>query len=422
MSTYKRGGVWWYRFKFQGQVIRESSKSSSRTIARDSERSRRRELELGINRIGQREPMPLFRLAAQRWLAEKDGRAPKTISAYTERTAPLLEAFRDRLVCDISRSDILDYRSRRLVDGFSPRTCNMELGCLRGILDGHGLWAGVSRKLTRLKENRNVGRAVSYAHEDVIRSLCGQSIAPSLLPLFVMAIDTGVRAAELKSLQHKDLVLTVSDEGIVTAGEVIVPKSKTEAGRGRSIPLTARTCAVLTNWLARFPDAKADSYLFPRHSVRMLKGGKLAVICEVQLSRPVQSWQRAWRKVLKDAKAVLKDEKLHYRWHDLRHTFVTRLAENPKVSEETIRSLATSAARCYSATLTFGYRRSAKRLRRSNATASKIPRKGAQKWAQFLREEKRRNRKSLKRFGSLAGIRTPITCSRGRCPTVERRG
>ena len=65
----------------------------------------------------------------------------------------------------------------------------------------------------------------------------------------------------------------------------------------------------------------------------MLKGGTLAIVCSVELSEPVRYWQRAWRKVLKDAK-------VHYRWHDLRHTFVTRLAENPNVSEETIRALA----------------------------------------------------------------------------------
>ena len=334
MSTYKRGGVWWYRFKFQGQLIRESSKSRSLAIARDAERARRRELELGINRLGpRRDPMPLFRIAAQRWLAEKAGRAPKTVSSCTERTAPIVEAFGDRLVCDVTRGDILGYRSKRLAEGFSPRTLNMEIGCLRGILDGYGLWHAVSRKLTRLKENRDAGRAVSYEDEDVLRALAGQSLAPSLLPLFVMAIDTGLRAAELKSIQQKDLVLTVSADGSITAGEVVVPKSKTEAGRGRSVPFTSRLCAVLTTWLARFPGADPTSYLFPRHSVRMLRGGTLAVICNVELSEPVRSWQRAWRKVLKDAK-------LHYRWHDLRHTFVTRLAENPNVSEETIRALA----------------------------------------------------------------------------------
>ena len=339
MSTFKRGDVWWYKFKFQGQLIRESSKSSSKQIAREAERARHRELELGVNRIGPRDPMPLVRVAAQRWQAEKAGRAAKTISGYKERTAPVVESFGDRLVCDVSRSDILAYRSKRLEDGYSPRTVNYEISCLRGILDGYGLWpprseqSGVSRKITRLKENHDAGRAVSYDDEDTLRALAGQSLAPSLLPLFVMAIDTGLRAAELKSLQHKDLVLSVSEEGCIIAGEVVVPKSKTEAGRGRSVPFTSRLCAVLSTWLARFPEAKPTSYVFPRHSVRMLKGGTLAVICDVELSEPVRSWQRAWRKILKDAK-------LHYRWHDLRHTFVTRLAENPNVSEETIRALA----------------------------------------------------------------------------------
>ena len=65
----------------------------------------------------------------------------------------------------------------------------------------------------------------------------------------------------------------------------------------------------------------------------MLKGGKETKIVNVDLSKPVQSWQRAWRTALKEAG-------LHYRWHDLRHTFVSRLAENPMVSEQTITALA----------------------------------------------------------------------------------
>lgn len=51
MSLYKRGDVWWYKFRFAGQMIRESSKSESKTVAKDGERVRRRELEESWNQI-----------------------------------------------------------------------------------------------------------------------------------------------------------------------------------------------------------------------------------------------------------------------------------------------------------------------------------------------------------------------------------
>jgi integrase len=44
-------------------------------------------------------------------------------------------------------------------------------------------------------------------------------------------------------------------------------------------------------------------------------------------------WKTSWRRVLKDAG-------VKYRWHDLRHTFISRLAENPEISEQTIREMA----------------------------------------------------------------------------------
>ena len=38
--------------------------------------------------------------------------------------------------------------------------------------------------------------------------------------------------------------------------------------------------------------------------------------------------------------AVCRAAGVRYRWHDLRHTFISRLAENPVVSEQTIMALA----------------------------------------------------------------------------------
>jgi integrase len=53
----------------------------------------------------------------------------------------------------------------------------------------------------------------------------------------------------------------------------------------------------------------------------------------VDLDRPTGEWKKAWTGMCKRAG-------VEYRWHDLRHTFISRLAENPNVSEETIRQLA----------------------------------------------------------------------------------
>jgi hypothetical protein len=45
VSVYKRGDTWWYEFVFAGKRVRESAKTASKTVAKESEKSRRRELE-----------------------------------------------------------------------------------------------------------------------------------------------------------------------------------------------------------------------------------------------------------------------------------------------------------------------------------------------------------------------------------------
>jgi integrase len=53
----------------------------------------------------------------------------------------------------------------------------------------------------------------------------------------------------------------------------------------------------------------------------------------VRLDEAIGEWKSAWNVVRKLAG-------VDYRWHDLRHTFITRLAENSNVSEQTITALA----------------------------------------------------------------------------------
>ena len=77
MSVYRRGQTYWYKFLFQRQLIRDSAKTNSKTVTREAERARRRELELAVNRIPKRDRTSLFGIAAREWLASKNTLAPK---------------------------------------------------------------------------------------------------------------------------------------------------------------------------------------------------------------------------------------------------------------------------------------------------------------------------------------------------------
>ena len=262
MSLYKRGDVWWYKFWFNGQLIRESSKSGSKTVAKDAERARRRDLEQAYNHIPKRERMPLFARAADLWLASKAGLAEKSRERYEQCVGHLKEEFGKRLVCDVDANDIAEYRRKRLAVGVTNRTVNYETGSLRGILRQHGLWGPIADRVKALPERHDVGRAISPEHESKLLAAASASRSPALLSLVVLSLDSGMRLGETQALRRKDLRLEWAD-GSIVRGELVVPKSKTAAGTGRVIPLSRRVCACLSLWFERFPNAGPDSFLFP---------------------------------------------------------------------------------------------------------------------------------------------------------------
>jgi integrase len=183
-----------------------------------------------------------------------------------------------------------------------------------------------------LRESHDVGKAVSPEDEIKLLEAIRQSRSPALLPLFVLSIDSGLRASEVRALQHCDLKLTWN-AGAIEQGWLTVSKLKTEAGTRRTVPLTSRVCSVLTLWLSRFVDSGLDAYVFPAHKIGFTGNSRRSDLYDIDLARPIGSWKKAWREALKSAG-------LHYRWHDCRHTFISRLAENAAVSEQTIMALA----------------------------------------------------------------------------------
>src|SRR4051812_25233327 len=133
MSLFKRGDVWWFKFKFAGQTIRETTKSSNKNIAKDAERARRRELEQGYNGLSKRERAQMFSVAAEKWLEAKTAHlAPRSVAIEKlNLNLHLKPIFGEMLICDITAYSIAAYQRSRLREGAAPKTINLEVGTLR---------------------------------------------------------------------------------------------------------------------------------------------------------------------------------------------------------------------------------------------------------------------------------------------------
>jgi integrase len=110
-----------------------------------------------------------------------------------------------------------------------------------------------------------------------------------------------------------------------------VGKGKTEGGTGREIPLNPPAYAAMLKWAGRFPESKAEDYVFPACEAAGIERAHPASK-RIEASRPIKSWRTAWR-------AALTRAGLQIRFHDLRHTCVTKLAEG-QASEQTIMAIA----------------------------------------------------------------------------------
>ncbi len=370
MSVYKRGNAWWYKFRFAGQVVRESSKSESKTLAKDAERARRRELEQSWNQIKRRTLPPRFDLAADEWLASvKPHVAERTRNIYEValrcHLKPSLGAL---LLCDIDASRIASYQARRKAEDASARTLNKELQVLRQILKRYKLWANLQGDVKFERESDHIGKAMTDEEEAQLLAVCESN---SLLRTVVLlALNTALRKNEIRMLRWRQTDLI---ERALTVG-----RTKTEGGSGRIIPLNSVAYAALVRWAGRFPEAKPEDYVFPACEDARLDRPHPNTD-RIDPTRPIKSWRTAWRRALKDAGMSL-------RFHDLRHTCITKLAEG-QASEQTLMSIAGHLSRKMLEHYSH-IRMAAKRAALEAIAKPVFEAGGAQNWAQSPSGEK----------------------------------
>ena len=250
-----KGKIWWYRFKFGGRIIHESSRSHSRTVAREAEKQRRRQLEETWNKITKRTLPPTFEKAADDWYeAVKPHLAERTKDIYdVALRCHLKPALGALLLCDVDTSAIATYQARRKSAKASARTLNKELQVLRQILKRHKLWANLQGDVRFEHESQQVGKALSPDEESALLTTCEQN--PLLRAVVTLALNTTMRDHEIKGLRWHQIDLF---DRILTVG-----KSKTDAGTGRVIPLNAAAVRALADWSERFPKREPEHFVFP---------------------------------------------------------------------------------------------------------------------------------------------------------------
>jgi integrase len=317
MSIFKRGERWWYEFEFHGQRIRESTGSESRTLAVKAERQRRRELEESANGVRAARRPVLFPVAAREWMAVNRARWSKSNIAIQDFNLKHLSGcFGAMLLADIAPQHIGKYQGTRQKEGASNRTINMEVSTLRMMMKAARLWAAISEDVRMLPERRDVGRALTPDEEAKLLDACRKSPQPSLYTAVVIFCNTGLRNAELRRAQWSQVDFLKA--------EFQVGKAKTEGSEGRIIPLNLAALGAFKEWKSRWPDAKPEDYIFPTERL-MFKGAgspEMGVMTayDVDPGKPLGAWKRAWSTAKKQAK-------VECRIHDLRHHFISALAQ-----------------------------------------------------------------------------------------------
>ena len=182
MAVFKRGRIYWYEFWFAEKRIRESAKTLSKTVAKEAEKARRRELERALaglpsealeNRI-----RSVSDVIAPYLDAYELSHREQSVLFAKRRLAQVKRGFGTVLLPDLTEDTIWAYMKARRGDrASSGRTINMEVGELSRAIGKR--WSILWPKVRKLEERKDVGRAFSPQEEAALLAALDQNTSPN---------------------------------------------------------------------------------------------------------------------------------------------------------------------------------------------------------------------------------------------------
>jgi integrase len=267
MAVYKHGKIWWYKFNWNGESIRESTKQSNKRVAEQMEAAHKTSLAKGEVGIRERKPAPTLKAFAESdflpFIRSTFAAKPKTRQYYDSGVKSLLAfgKLSDARLDTITGETIAGFVAKRRDKGLEVSSVNRELQVLRRLFRLAQEWGRVERALPVVKmlpgENHRE-RVLTLSEEALYFRAAGteameQHADPRLLAdVSRILLDCGLRPEECFRLRRAN----------VADGKIEIHFGKTDNAR-RRIPMTPNVAAILEMRLSK-PEAR-NGYFPRRH-------------------------------------------------------------------------------------------------------------------------------------------------------------
>ncbi|MFK1070859.1 tyrosine-type recombinase/integrase [Pseudomonas aeruginosa] len=257
------------------------------------------------------------------WMATNLKSADKTLNLLNVGFASIM----GKRLNEISQRDLESQRMAWLKAGNTDSTANRKMASMRGALSRAIEWGFLTEHpMTRLKqlktdrkgriryllpdEEARLRQALDDRQETIraerdsankwreerhkahLPDLKGIAFPDHLKPLVLLSLNTGMRRGEVFNLTWADIDL--KNKLITVEGDT------SKSGQTRHIPMNKETVATIEGWKKQHP--RNSGYVFPGKDGNRLDNVK-----------------KSWDGLLKLARIE------GFRWHDLRHTFASKL-------------------------------------------------------------------------------------------------
>jgi integrase len=155
--VYRRGKVWWFKFTWNGEQIRESTKQTNKRVAEQIESARKTQLAKGEVGIRDRAPVPTIGEFAEHdfapFIETRFENKPNTLAYYRNgvRSLKAYPAIADCKLDVITADKIGGFVAKLRESGLSVASINRQLEVLRRILKLSLEWGRVDRVLPRVE-------------------------------------------------------------------------------------------------------------------------------------------------------------------------------------------------------------------------------------------------------------------------------